>query len=127
MADMVPSLSDLVLVVLVIRAAVAGALVGAHFALPEALAVHFEAFCFFASATVFLFLCDGSGGHHFVLRLLYFVVNRERLILLVEELLRYVLIEADSGVEGEVFLGLDQLHGVGDVGNRWHPKETLAQ
>lgn len=127
MADVLPGLADLVLVVLVIRAAVAGALIRAHFALPEALAVHLEAFCLFAGAPVFLFFGDGSRGHHLVLSLLDLVIDGELILLLVEELLGDVLVKADGGVEGEVLLGLDKLQGMSDVWDRWQPEETLAQ
>ena len=46
---------------------------------------------------------------------------------MIKELLGDVLVEADCGVEGEVFLGLDELQSVGDVGNGGHSEEALAQ
>ena len=57
---------DLVLMRLVIAAAVAIAVFCAEFALSETLAVHFEAFGFFAGAAVFLFLGNGGRGCHLV-------------------------------------------------------------
>ena len=58
MTDMISCFANLMLMMLVIRATIAGALISAHFSFPEALAVHFETFGLFASATVFLFLGD---------------------------------------------------------------------
>jgi hypothetical protein len=46
------------------------------------------------------------------------VINGERFILLVEELLGDVLVETDSGAEREVLLGLDELQGMSDVWDR---------
>jgi len=126
MTHMFSGFADLVLVKLVIRAAIAGALFCAHFAFSEALAIHLEAFCFFASATVFLFFSDRSRGHHFILWSIEVVIDRELLIFL-NQLFRDVLIKADSGVERKVLLRLDKLKGMGNIGNGRYPKETLTQ
>ena len=56
MTQVVPGFLDLVLVSLVVATAIAVAIISAHFALPEALAVHLQAFGLFAGAAVFLFL-----------------------------------------------------------------------
>ena len=56
MALVIPGFLDLMLMGLVVAAAIAVAIVSAHLALPEALAVHLQAFGLFAGAAVFLFL-----------------------------------------------------------------------
>ena len=38
-----------------------------------------------------------------------------------------LLIKADGGVYGEVFLGLDELEGIGDIGDGGKTEEALAK
>lgn len=38
-----------------------------------------------------------------------------------------LLIKADGGVYGEVFLGLDELEGIGDVGDGGKTEEAFAK
>lgn len=38
-----------------------------------------------------------------------------------------LLVETDGGVDGEVFLGLDELEGVGDVGDGGKTEEAFAK
>ena len=62
MRDTFPGFSDLGLVVVVVGAAVAGTLFGAHFSLPEALTVHLQTFGLLASASSLFLLGYGSRG-----------------------------------------------------------------
>lgn len=127
MAQVVPGLLDLVLVGLVVAAAVAVAVVSAHLALPEALAVHLQAFGLFAGAAVFLFLRDGGRGGNFAALGGDLLIDGEGGFVEFEQVVGDLLVEADGGVDGEVFLGLNQLEGVGDVGDGGEAEEALAK
>ena len=60
MPDQLAGLAKRIIVLMVVMAAETGTLLCAFLARGEALAVHFEAFCFFAGATRFLLLYEGS-------------------------------------------------------------------
>ena len=108
-------------------AAETGTLLSAFLARGEALAVHFEAFCFFAGATRFLFLDEGGWGDGLVLRGLQLAVEGDRGLLEIFQMVGNVVVDAGLRAGGEVAVGLDEQQGLVEVGRRWQPPVALAQ
>jgi hypothetical protein len=125
-ADGLPGLLHLVVVVLVVAAPVSVALLRAQPPLPEALAVHLQALRLLARAPALPLLRDRRRSTH-LLRLLLQVVVDRGLRLLGVRLLRNVLVEADRRAETEVFLCFYELESVSDVGDRGQSEEALPK